>query len=52
MTGVQDGIHKPKELIERIQSGDVAIYQSRIKGIAANTKTEHHKKKKILFIVI
>lgn len=50
VTGVQDGIRKPKELIERIQSGDVAIYRPELRD-AANIKNER-KKKKILFINI
>ncbi|MFD2215589.1 fructose-specific PTS transporter subunit EIIC [Metabacillus endolithicus] len=32
VTGVQDGIRKPKELIEKIQSGDVPLYRPDLKS--------------------
>src|SRR5699024_3280845 len=33
VVGVQDGIRKPEELIERIQKGDVSTYQSEMKTV-------------------
>jgi len=33
VTGVQDGIRKPKELIEKIQSGDVPLYRPDLKSV-------------------
>lgn len=33
VTGVQDGIHKPKELIEKIKSGDVPLYRPELKSV-------------------
>ncbi|MDO6451556.1 PTS fructose transporter subunit IIABC [Oceanobacillus profundus] len=48
VTGVQDGIRKPKELIERIQSGDVAIYRPELRD-AANIKNERKKKENPIY---
>ncbi|MBM7573561.1 fructose-specific PTS transporter subunit EIIC [Aquibacillus albus] len=33
VTGVQEGIRKPKELIEKLQSGDVPVYGPELKSI-------------------
>ncbi len=33
VTGVQDGIRKPKELIEKIKSGDVPLYRPELKSV-------------------
>lgn len=33
VTGVQDGIRKPKELIEKIHSGDVPLYRPDLKSV-------------------
>lgn len=48
VTGVQDGIRKPKELIEQIQSGDVAIYRPALRD-AENIKNERKKKENPIY---
>jgi fructose PTS system EIIBC or EIIC component len=32
VTGVQDGVRKPKELLQRVQSGDVPVYQAELQS--------------------
>ncbi|PAE30345.1 PTS mannose transporter subunit IIABC [Paenibacillus sp. 7884-2] len=48
VTGVQEGIRKPKELIEQIQSGDVAAYRPELRD-AANIKNERKKKENPIY---
>ncbi|UOQ48629.1 PTS fructose transporter subunit IIABC [Gracilibacillus caseinilyticus] len=43
VTGVQDGIRKPKELIKRIQDGDVSVYRPELKS---SEEIKQNRKKK------
>src|SRR5690625_1984304 len=47
VVGVQDGIRKPQELIEKIQKGNVPVYKSEIKKV-----NEVNKKKKDIINII
>src|SRR5699024_10864150 len=47
VVGVQDGIRKPEELIERIQKGDVSTYQSEMKTVDEVKKQKKEKENPI-----
>src|SRR5699024_9560386 len=47
VVGVQDGIRKPKELIERIQKGDVSTYKSEMKTVDVVKKQKKEKENPI-----
>src|SRR6478735_1001770 len=38
VVGVQDGIRKPEELIQKVSSGDVPVYHSKSKTVAENNQ--------------
>lgn len=48
VTGVQDGIRKPQELIKQIQSGDVEVYKSDTKP-ASSSKQSGKKKENPIY---
>src|SRR5699024_3576697 len=47
VVGVQDGIRKQEELIERIQKGDVSTYQSEMKTVDEVKKQKKEKENRI-----
>ncbi|MBP2075957.1 PTS fructose transporter subunit IIABC [Oceanobacillus polygoni] len=48
VTGVQEGIRKPKELIEQIQKGDVSVYRPELRD-ATDIKKDRKKKENPIY---
>jgi fructose PTS system EIIBC or EIIC component len=47
VVGVQDGIHRPKELIEKVLSGNVPVYKSGLKTIDEVKQAKKEKQKPV-----